>query len=375
MAVIRKRRTTHIKSGRQQQIQQQQQLRAKQRFENSRLQPEQSTTMIHDESDTVSYRSYLLMNFVKSAEYIDILTTQPVPNDKIRPPRLFRESYTLEAMKERLRVQKEQLNSAKEALDNLSEQAGRDAQFLKEKLNSSENQEADYDALLKEYLEHFGLRSQNDKVVFYRGRFGDLRGDTREAPPDYWQKHAILVQERREKALLSKKQQEEAERERLRLIEEEKKKAEMEEAARQQEREKQIQREQLRQREQMTMAGADEEPFFQEPGQPSHSSFIQTRDPAHGLQFAAPAQAAQFGPVVPPVQQQVQSELPTKHEQEHGQQQQQQQSQQQPETQLQQPQPQQPQQEAMDSIFGDFGNEPFTNGFEDDFGDLDTAFF
>lgn len=117
MAVIRKRRTPHTKSGRQQQLQQQQQLRAKQRFENSRLQPEQATTMIHDESDTVSYRSYLLMNFVKSAEYIDILTTQPVTNDKIRPPRLFKESFTLEAMKQRLKVQKEQLSCAKEALE------------------------------------------------------------------------------------------------------------------------------------------------------------------------------------------------------------------------------------------------------------------
>lgn len=32
-------------------------------------------------------------------------------------------------------------------------------------------------------------------------------------------------------------------------------------------------------------------------------------------------------------------------------------------------------QNMMDSMFGDFGNEPFSNGFEDEFGDIDTAFF
>lgn len=397
MAVIRKRRTPHTKSGRQQQLQQQQQLRAKQRFENSRLQPEQATTMIHDESDTISYRSYLLMNFVKSAEYIDILTTQPITNDQIRPPRLFKESFTLEAMKQRLKAQKEQLSCAKEALETFTWGDDTDSRFLKDKLVKSEAEQVDSDALLKEYLEHFGLRSQNGKAVFYEGKFSDLRGDTREAPPDYWGKHAIMVQELREKALLLKKQQEEAERERLRQIEEEKRNAEMEEAARRQERLKQVQLEQLRQREQLSMQGVDEESLFQEPAPQNSDSFLQSRGSSHNLQFATPTQVASFNSTGPQghlqrqpgeMQQPAQPDLLEKQQQEQQSKQQaelqkQQQQQQQKEQQQQQHQPQQqqlqqqqqqPPQEAMETIFGDFDNEPFNNGFEDDFGDLDTAF-
>lgn len=401
MAVIRKRRTPHTKSSRQQQLQQQQQLRAKQRFENSRLQPEQATTMIHDESDTISYRSYLLMNFVRSAEYMDILTTQLVANDKIRPPRLFRESATLEAMRQRLGAQKEQLSRARQALETFSWDVDEDSRFLKDKLAKSESDGLDSDALLKEYLQHFGLRSQNGKAVFYESKFSDLRGDTREAPPDYWQKHALMIREQQKKALLLKKEQEEAERERLRLVEEHRRKLEMEEAARREERQKQMQLEQLRRGEQMAMPGGDEEALFQQPGQHNQSSFLQSRGSSHSLQFGASGQTAQYSTTAPQDilqqsqqpqqstdvrqlphgQHQAQSEL-MKQEQEQrrerqaeAQQQQQQQPQQPQKQPQQQPQQQEPPQDAMESIFGDFDNEPFNNGFEDDFGDLDTAFF
>lgn len=376
MAVIKKRRTPHSKTSRQQQLQLQQQLRAKQRFENSRLRPEPATTMIHDESDTISYRSYLLMNFINSAEFMDVLMTQPVPNSKIRPPPVFRNS-SLEEMKERLAAQREKLASAKKASENFLWALNDDSQFLKDKLEQSEQGDEEVNPILREYLQRFNLRSQEDKVVFHKNKFSHLRGDTREAPPDYWRKHAMMLEEQREKALLLKRQQEEAERERQRLIEEEKKKAEMEETRRQQEREKE-QKILEQQREQESIAREE-----------------QRREQ---LQLHLQFQARQSNPgtVSSHTMEQAQSNQHTPYsvqsQSEHSQYQQEQQSpvdqdrilqgqaekeEDKPQQQQQQSQQsQQKQPDAMDSIFGGFGNEPFNNGFEDEgFDDLDTAFF
>lgn len=380
MAVIRKRRTLHTKSSRQQQLQQQQQLRAKQRFESSRLKPEQSTTMIHDESDTISFKSHLLMNFVKSAEYMDVLMTQAIPNDKIRLAPVFPSSKSLEAMKQRISVQKEQLRDAKEALDSFCWGDDGKLRFLKDKLAKTETEPEDTVPVLQEYLREFGLRSQSSRAVFHRNKFDHLRGDMREAPADYWHQHSLRMEEQRKKALMLKEREEEERREKLRLIEVEKRKREMEEDRRREEVERQKQLEQL-QKNAMSQAGS---PHGQMAFAGSNQGSFPQAQTISGAQFAMQGQAAASAtPLQLPEQlpnggqqyfnQQVSqtSESGEQHQQPplaSGQDTTQKQSQQ-------QQRPLQPAASGVESIFGGFDDEPFNNGFEDEFGDLDTAFF
>lgn len=353
MAVIKKRRTPHGKASRQQQLQQQQQLRAKQRFESSRLKPEQVSTMIHDESDTISYRSYLLMNYVNSTRFMDILMTQNVPNCKIRQPPAFRKS-TLEDMKQMLASQRETLASMEEATNNYIWKLSDDSEFLKSKLQESEKEVEEPSSILKEYLEHFDLRAQDDRVVIHRNEFTNLRGDTREASPGYWNRHLLVVKEQKEKALILQRQKEEEaeiERKRLEDEEEEKKKSEIEEMRRRKVLEQQDHAQQQKEKE-----------------------HLQQQQQLH-LQLQIQQQ----------LQQQLQQQEEKEEHQENRDEQQQQsiiqaqaQKSQQVEELAQHPQQQQQQRPApntIDSIFGEFGNEPFTNGFDDEFGDIDTAFF
>ncbi|QLQ79735.1 hypothetical protein HG537_0C03840 [Torulaspora globosa] len=399
MAVMRKRRVFNAKTNRQQQLQQQQQLRAKQRFESSRLKPEPSTTTIHDESDTISFRSYLLMNFVKSAEYMDVLMTQPIPNDKIRPPALFPSSRTLEAMKERLRVQREQLRGAKEALESFSWGMDGKLRFLKDKLAETENGCEETEPVLDEYLREFGLRSQTGRVAFHRNKFIHLRGDMREAPADYWQQYTQRLEQERKKALAAK-QEEEQRKEKLRVMEMEKRKKEIEEERRREELERQKQLEQLQRNamsqldplhEHLTFPGSNEESFSQAhtianpqyavPGQISASSNplqMQEQLQSNSQQYfnqQAPQQTESVQLQQREPMMQDQSVLQNQPQQRQQQQQQlQPQQQQQQQQQQQNQQSQQPIANGVESIFG-FEEEPFNNGFEEDFGELDTAFF
>lgn len=307
--------------------------------------------MIHDESDTISYRSYLLMNFVNSTRFMDILMTQNVPNCKIRQPPVFRKS-TLEDMKQMLATQREELASMEEVTNSYVWKLNDDSEFLKNKLQESEKETEEPSSILKEYLEHFDLRSQDDRVVIHRNEFTNLRGDTREASPGYWKRHLLVVKEQKEKALiLQRRKEEEAETERKRLEdeEEERKRLEIEEIQRrkvleqqdhaQQQKEKEQQQQQqlqlqlqLQLQQQLQQQEGKEEPQ-------EHEDEQQQRSIIQAQSQKSPQQVGELPP------------------------------------QSQQQQQQRPAPNTIDSIFGEFGNEPFTNGFDDEFGDIDTAFF
>ncbi|CDH17763.1 uncharacterized protein ZBAI_09551 [Zygosaccharomyces bailii ISA1307] len=362
MAVVKKRRSHHAKSSRahQIQLQQQQQLQAKQRFENSRLRPEHMSTVAHDESDTISYRSYLLKQYIKSAELIDVLTTQLIPLDKIRPPTIY--PSTLSEMEQRLEAQKVSLARTKEITDAYEWQLGENSQFLKDKLRLSENGLEEPDAILEEYKAKFGLRSRDNSVVIHRDKFLSLKGDSAEAPHDYWQSHAQAKQKQADRE--RKKQQEEQEAKR-RLQEEQelrRQTAKEEEIRKQtleeQHRQQREQQQQQQQQQSQAQAQAQEQQQAQSQAQEQKGSddIEQQQQEEQTLQDQEQA-----------VQEQAHLELspPSPHSQQEEQHQQPQQQQQQ----------QPPNPNMMDSIFGEFGNEPFNNGFEDEFGDIDTAFF
>lgn len=324
MPVVKKRRSHHAKSARthQIQLQQQQQLQAKQRFENSRLRPEHMSTVAHDESDTISYRSYLLKQYVKSADLIDALTTQLVPLDRIKPPLVY-PTATLTEMEQRLEAEKNSLTHMRELASGYEWTLSEQSQFLKDKLRLSEQELEEPDIILNEYKTKFGLSSQDNRIVIHKNKFLDLKGDSAEAPRDYWQNHAQVKQEHADR---QRKKQLEAEQEVKRRLQEEqelKRRLEEEETRKKALAEQQQQEQQQKEREQQEL------------------------------------------------QEQQQREQEAERQQ--AQQSQEQANQEQASEESQHQQTSNP--HMMDSIFEEFGNEPFNNGFEDDFGDIDTAFF
>lgn len=70
---------------------QQQLNKQRQDFERVRLRPEQLSNIIHDESDTISFRSNLLKNFISSNDAFNMLSLTTVPCDRIEKSRLFSE--------------------------------------------------------------------------------------------------------------------------------------------------------------------------------------------------------------------------------------------------------------------------------------------
>ncbi|GCF00402.1 hypothetical protein ZYGM_001525 [Zygosaccharomyces mellis] len=342
MPVVKKRRTHHGKSSRihhQVQLQQQQQLQVKQRFENSRLRPEHVSAVSHDESDTISYRSHLLKNFIKTSELIDVLTTQLVPLDKIKLPEIFK-GVTSNQLEGKLQVQKESLSQLQRILDDFEWKQDEDSGFLKDKLWAVELETQDPDEVLKLYEARFGLRSQENQVVTHRGKFTHLQKDQSCAPEGYWSNYAKLKKEHKERILQLQWEQEQ-ERQR----QEQEKSAHEEELRRREEQHELEQRQ--REREQQEQEQFQREQLEQQQAQQQEQQPQNVQDENQDQQFQEVPNSSQQGEQSPDDDSKAQ--VP--------------------------PSQQNSNQNMMDSMFGDFGNEPFNNGFEDDFGDIDTAFF
>ncbi|GAV47033.1 hypothetical protein ZYGR_0E00440 [Zygosaccharomyces rouxii] len=343
MPVVKKRRTHHGKSSRihhQLQLQQQQQLQVKQRFENSRLRPEHVSAVSHDESDTISYRSHLLKNFIKSGEFIDVLTTQLVPLDKIKPPEIFK-GITPSQLEGKLQVQKESLSQLQEVLNEFKWELDDNSSFLKDKLWSAELNLQEPDEILKLYESKFELRSQENSVVTHKGKFTHLQKDQSRAPDGYWSNHAKLKKELREKKLQIQWEQEQ-ERQRR----EQERRAQEEEELRRKEEEQHQQRQ--REREQLEQEHFQRQQLEQQQEQQQEQQLQPAQDENQDQQFQEGPNDSQQDEQSPDDDSKAQV----------------------PPSQQQNSNP-----NMMDSIFGDFGNEPFNNGFEDEFGDIDTAFF
>lgn len=343
MPVVKKRRTHHGKSSRihhQVQLQQQQQLQVKQRFENSRLRPEHVSAVSHDESDTISYRSHLLKNFIKTGELIDVLTTQLVPLDKIKLPEIFK-GITSSQLEGKLQVQKESLSQLQRILDDFEWKQDEDSVFLKDKLWAVELETQDPDEVLKHYEARFGLRSQENQVVIHRGKFTHLQKDQSCAPEGYWSNYAKLKKEHKERILQLQWEQEQ-ERQR----QEQEKRAHEEELRRREEEQHELEQRQ-REREQQEQEQFQREQLEQQQPQQQEQQPQNVQDENQDQQFQEVPNSSQQDEQSPDDDSKAQ--VP--------------------------PSQQNSNQNMMDSMFGDFGNEPFNNGFEDDFGDIDTAFF
>ncbi|GMM58493.1 Snf6 protein [Maudiozyma humilis] len=265
MATVKKKRSHHAKaSTKHAQMLHQQQLEAqllkqKQLRDNevNRLKPEQVSAVIHDESDTISFRANLLKNFVVAADHMALLTAQAVPLAQIRPPRVFQSSNprTLAtiatAFEDKVKQEQALLDNLKQAAHIAGHSTAAPAIDVDVPLDSM----AKVDSVAAEYIAKHGLRMQDRRVVIHRGKFTHLKSDTREAPADYWtttHKELLREHKRQEKIKREEEERKKQEEETRRLREEEEKKLEEQRKLQEleQQRLKQQQEEEQRQRQQ-----------------------------------------------------------------------------------------------------------------------------
>ncbi|CCD26205.1 Snf6p NDAI_0H00310 [Naumovozyma dairenensis CBS 421] len=291
MAVVKKpRRSAHSKSFRQQQqqqtpIQQQQSQQQQQQskfqnvprvgpilqlnnslFESNRLKAEPSTSIVHDESDTISFRQYILKNFIESSKLMTVLTTSLVPNDKIIPTPLYftdgvistgidneNKASLVSQLEQKLNSEIIELNQLKrqEETEELIISEDQENQFFKDKLlqlnnNNSNNMELN-DKILKEYTDKFKLRSQENTMVIYKDEFSSsLRQDTREAPTNYWDDYFAIKKKLATMAAESQRRQTELQKN-LQLEQQEELKRTQDELQKQQQNQQQQQQQQQQQ--------------------------------------------------------------------------------------------------------------------------------
>ncbi|CAB4253002.1 some similarities with Saccharomyces cerevisiae YHL025W SNF6 Subunit of the SWI/SNF chromatin remodeling complex involved in transcriptional regulation [Maudiozyma barnettii] len=239
MAVIKKKRSHHAKGNKQahlQQLQQQMQQQQIKDNEANRLKPEQVNSIVHDESDTISFRANLLKNFILSTDFMNALTNQPVPLSKIKPPRVF-QSLNPVTLRNIITTFKTKVEQEQTLLDELKRtSADLDVQELHLDLAKELDNDISVYATLehtedatRQYCDTHGLRSQDRRIVTHVKKFPSLKIDPSEAPNDYWDTtYKELIQERDMKIKEQKKKEEEErkEKELQRKREEEQKRAE-----------------------------------------------------------------------------------------------------------------------------------------------------
>ena len=341
MAVVKNKRSHYTKR------QQQQVDEARQKFISERLNPENASAVPHDESDTISFRSYMLRNFHSSAINMNVLLS----NNKtdIAPPML---KYNKSVINEsNLDASKKQLKTIVDELNNLDWKLTDNHVFLKEKtqelnkinLSSSpaapgfdENDEA-YNEVLDGYLSHYNLRHQTSKVIFHsKEKFSHIKLDSSEAPEGYWTN-----------LYLQKKNQELQNQYQLKIKQEEqlKRKQELEKHEREQERLRRKNEEQQRELELERQKLDAQERQKQHIEEESKKKALEQEQQRKQKQDEEDRQKLEE-------QQKQQEDDPD-----------------------QQDQDQQQTGENLDNMFEDFGNEPFNNGFDEEFDDLGSAFF
>ena len=86
-------------------------------FEQRRLAAESMNAITHDESDTISFRNYLLANYLRGANYFNALTIHNVPVSRIKPPKLFQSPISLMELKKMIELQKAGIGKIKAVMD------------------------------------------------------------------------------------------------------------------------------------------------------------------------------------------------------------------------------------------------------------------
>lgn len=200
MAIVKKRRQYNTKSVRQaQQLQQQQLQQQKKKLEEDRLKSVSNHSMIHDESDTISFRSNLLKNFIKSASLINSLTLKPIPLSKIEPVQFYSNiNETISQLELKIKREHDQLISFKEKETKIKDFT-KDLIDLDEKLNSKIdwNSMESIDSFLSIYSQKFNIKLQSNNIVKYQNdhKFDILKLDKSKAPSDYWLRYKAKIQQ------------------------------------------------------------------------------------------------------------------------------------------------------------------------------------
>lgn len=391
MVTIKKKRSYNTKSARvaaaqqaqRMQEQQKQHLQAKHHFEDSRLKSEsQISSTVHDESDSISFRGNILKNFINSTSYMNALTLKPVPLSRLQPasmygpPKVAKQS--LIDMENKLNKELEQLSSLKEELKTTEDLNTDPNQTLLAILDISSIDQLDIssldsiDTLLDKYKKKYKLISQDHIVVKRIDEFIDLKLDKSEAPPEYWEIYNDLKQKQKERkeleiklALERKMKEEEEERsrkeaERLELLfteKQEREKLDKEEKERlAKEMEQKLSQEQdiIRQQAQQDIVA---DPVIPLPaGQMPTTVFAQDIDsqinPAGILSASIDTNSASNILGVVDDTPSVNPTIETTNMADTGE-----------------------GQELLDDMFGQYNNDQFNNGFDDEFEDLDNVFF
>lgn len=226
MAIVKKKRTYTAKSARvvaAQQIQkaqeqQRQNSQIRHRLEESRLKSDSNVnSTLHDESDTISFRSYLLKNFINSTVYLNALTLKPVPLCKLKTVSVYGSKNTVKKslveMERKLNDELHQLEDLKRELDSTEMKITTkdpnehilsifDLSTIDE-LNISSLDSINN--LFQRYKEKFQLDSQDYRVVKHLNKFIDLKVDKSEAPTNYWDIYEDLKRKQMERKQLAKK--------------------------------------------------------------------------------------------------------------------------------------------------------------------------
>ncbi|EJS43511.1 snf6p [Saccharomyces arboricola H-6] len=270
---------------------QQQLNKQRQDFERVRLRPEQLSNIMHDESDTISFRSNLLKNFISSNNAFNMLSLTTVPCDSIGKSGLFSEQ-TVKYFKQKHHDMKTGPAETEE-----EQQPPRPLKYT-DLILAAEDGTRNTKDLIDAVFEQGGgqLRHQPDAVFVRRDDvtlMTKLRGDLREAPADYWTHiyGGVLTQYHEAK-------------------------------------------QRARQKEVTASEGQDEASLQQrqEPQLQLHHQQPQTE--AAAVPQSPHAAATEKEPQVPAVED-----------------------------------------DPLENMFGDYSNEPFSTNFDDEFGDLDAVFF
>lgn len=328
-------------------------------FEQRRLAAESMNAITHDESDTISFRNYLLANYLRGANYFNALTIHNVPVSRIKPPKLFQSPISLMELKKMIELQKAGIGKIKAVMDTWIKERESMVSTEHTKFYKSRMKVLDTDGLegihhvVKNIESRLGGRLQDRAYHLYDPEvFGTkFRGDMREAPEDYWEKYPELVKERKEKEAKMLREKEEEE---LRKKEEEERRKREEEEAKQRQ---QLEDDQLKRNQQPSETPSGALPLQITVPLSGAENSSGGHTPAPGMVTASMGNSSDIGlgtdqqPQPLPVTQEPLLNVAS--------------------AQI----PPQDQAQDIENVFGEYEAEPFNTGFDDEFADLDKVFF
>lgn len=183
----------------------------------NRVQATNVGSMLHDESDVISFRQCLKNEVIASSRLLDLLTTQAIPLDKIQPPEMFPKG-ALEFMMQQLETQKRIIEDARRISESkvaAATQLDDNVRFYKEGIDVLADKLYDPETVKRvesEFRDKFKLQITSGNVVFHKNKFSQLSSNRTKAPSDYWEKYKRRLEEQKEEERRIKEQEEERKR-------------------------------------------------------------------------------------------------------------------------------------------------------------------